>query len=122
MAVAVTSNIALLLDAASSSSSKPSFDVIQYESRFSELRQDLPNGEVLGYLTDADPTLTSTLAEYTLAQYALAPAVVANSLGQQNLVIANVHTPQPPVFYQSRGLEIIRDYGNGVMLLRRAAP
>jgi hypothetical protein len=117
LGVALASNIALLVEAAAAPSS---FDVVQYESRFSDISKDLPKDSVIGYLTDADPNLTSTSAGYYLAEYALAPVVVANNTDQK-LVMANAHTPQPPQFYQSRGLELVRDYGNGVMLLRKAA-
>jgi hypothetical protein len=122
IAVALASNLALLVDAAGkySSPAGSNFDIVQYESRFAAVRQDIPRHEVIGYLTDADANLTSTLAEYYLAQLALVPTVVAQNT-EQNLVIANVHTPQPPAFYQQRGLELVKDYGNGVMLLRRIA-
>ena len=117
------SNIGLLVDAAGgySSRSRQNFDISSYESRFSELRKDIPRDGVIGYLTDADPNLTSTSAEYYLAQYALSPAVVANNIDQK-LVMANVHAPQPPAFYQSRGLDLVRDYRDGVMLLQKTAP
>ncbi len=110
----------MLLDDASPAG-KPHFDIVQYESRFSQLREDAPHDTVLGYLTDADESLTSTQAEYILAQYAMAPAVVARDL-KESWVIGNVHTPQPPAFYQVHGLELVRDYGNGVLLLRKLKP
>ena len=122
IAVGLASNLALLVDAAGkySSPAGSNFDIVRYESRFAAIRQEIPKEEVIGYLTDADTNLTSTSAEYYLAQLALIPTVVAED-SQHNLVIANVHTAQPPAFYQQHGLELVKDYGNGVMLLRRTA-
>jgi hypothetical protein len=117
LGVALASSASLLVEAAGAAKG---FDAVQYEGRFSDISNDLPKDSVIGYLTDADPNLASTSAEYYLAEYALAPVVVANNVDQK-LVMANVHTPQPPEFYRSRGLELVRDYGNGVLLLRKAA-
>lgn len=118
LAIAIASTIAVAVQAGSA---KPAnFDVIQYEDRFAGIRMDVPKDATIGYLTDADLNLTSTTAEYYLAQLALIPTVVANKTDQK-MVMANVHTPQPPEFYRSRGLELVKDYNNGVMLLRRVS-
>ena len=121
LGIALVSNIALLFETARGFAppSRQSFDVVAYINRFAQLRKDLPKDTVIGYLTDAEPNLTSTYAEFGLAQYALIPVMVANNVNQK-LVMANVHTPQPPSFYQGRGFELVRDYGNGVMLLKKA--
>lgn len=114
--IALVSTLAALVEAGSA---KPNnFDIGSYESRFAEIKREVPRDGTVGYLTDADPGLTSTTAEYYLAQLAMIPTVVANR-ADTPLVMANVHTPQPAGFYQSRGLQLVKDYGNGVMLLRK---
>ncbi len=118
VAIALASTLAALVEAGSAKSSN--FDITQYESRFDGIRRDVPTDAAIGYLSDADPSLTSSVAEYYLAQLAVVPLLVANNAAQP-LVMANVHTPQPPEFYRSKGLELVKDYGNGVMLLRRPA-
>lgn len=115
--IALASNIALLIDAAST---PRSIDPAAFEARYSGIAKDLPKNSVIGYLTDAEPNATTTGAEYFLSEYALAPVVIVNNT-DQNLVMANLHMPQPPDFYRSRGLDLVRDYGTGVMLLRKAA-
>ena len=122
IAVALASNLTLLVDAAGkySSTARSNFDIVHYESRFEAIRKDIPRNGAIGYLTDTDANLTSTLAEYYLAQLALVPTVVTRNT-EQTLVLANIHTPQPPTFYQQLGLELVKDYGSGVMLLRRTA-
>lgn len=116
LAIALLSNIALLVETAPS---RQSFDTTAYLDRFSAIRADLPKNTTVGYLTDADSNATSTQAEFGLAQYALIPSILANN-PDEKWVMANVHTPQSPSFYQSRSLELVHDYGNGVMLLRKA--
>ena len=118
----VASNLALLVETARGYTppSRQNFDIVAYIGRFAQIREDVPKTATIGYLTDAEPNITSTYAEFGLAQLALIPIVIANNTDQK-LVMANVHTPQPPAFYQSHGLELVRDYGNGVMLLRKAA-
>ena len=118
LGLALLSNLALLIETARGFTppSRQSFDIVAYIDRFAPLRNDLPKDATIGYLTDAEPNAVSTDAEFGLAQYALIPVMLARNTGQK-LVMANVHRPQPPSFYQSRGLELVRDYGNGVMLL-----
>jgi hypothetical protein len=69
-------------------------------------------------MSDLDPAHTVKTAEYYLAQYFLAPRVIEEST-EHPLVIANFHTQQSPELYQSRGLELAQDFGNGLLLLRR---
>ncbi len=74
---------------------------------------------MLGYLSDLDPNLPVATAEYYLAQYFLAPVVVANSTAAPH-VLANLHRAPAPGFFESRGLAVEKDLGNGLYLLRKA--
>ena len=122
VAIALASNLSLLLDAAGTvlSPAPQSCDIAQYQDRFAGVRADTPKDAVLGYLTDVDSNRVGAVEEYYLAEYALIPRVIANNTDQK-LAIANIHKPQPPEFYQSRGFDLVKDYGNGVLLLRKAA-
>jgi hypothetical protein len=77
--------------------------------RFAELKALLPEHGVVGYIGDSN----DATADYYLAQYALAPLVVEHSLNHP-LIVGNF-----PALPQSTGhnLRIIRDFGNGVLLL-----
>lgn len=122
LGIALISTLALLVETARSypAPERQTFDIVAYVARFAQIKADLPKDTAVGYLSDAEPDTAGTTAEFGLAQYALIPAVLANDAGRE-LVMANVHRPQPPSFYQARGLELMRDYGNGVMLLRKAS-
>jgi hypothetical protein len=82
----------------------------QYERRYDEMRPLLPRRGVVGYLSDR----MDAVAEYYLTQYTLAPLVVARSPG---------HAVDPragPALARQHGLVIVRDFGRGLLLLRRA--
>lgn len=80
------------------------------DQRFAALKELLPERGAVGYIGDsADPT-----ADYYLAQYALAPLVVEQSVNHP-LIVGNFPS-SPPSLAGSR-LRIIRDFGNGVLLL-----
>lgn len=81
------------------------------DQRFAAIKQMLPRDGVVGYVGEPG---NSSLPDYYLAQYALAPLVVDRSL-QHELVIGNFPGRQVPVSLP--GLRKIRDFGNGVALL-----
>jgi hypothetical protein len=80
------------------------------DQRFAELKGLLPEHGVVGYIGDS----TDPIADYYLTQYALAPLVVEHSL-KHPLIVGNF--PSSPARVAEYNLRIIRDFGNGVLLL-----
>jgi hypothetical protein len=82
--------------------------------RFDGLRSILPHRGTVGYLSDADEK-----ADYFLTQYFLAPVVVAHD-AQQDLVVANVRSPAAIAkLAAAHNLTVVRNFQNGIALLRR---
>ena len=89
---------------------------VEYERRYDEMRPFLPRRGVVGYLSDR----MDAGAEYYLTQYTLAPLVVARTPGHV-VVVGNFFEPRAgPVLARQHGLVIVRDFGQGLLLLRRA--
>ena len=89
-------------------------------NRFRSLRENLPARGVVGYLSDTTEGLEGNRAYY-LTQYYLAPVVVARDLAHE-LVIANLASPTVVAgAAAANDLTVMRDFGNGVALLRRAS-
>jgi hypothetical protein len=80
------------------------------EQRFAALKAALPQQGVLGYIGSS-----SRLDDYYLAQYALAPLVIENSLNHR-LVVGNFATS--PVTPRD-DLQLVKDFGNRVLLFAR---
>lgn len=102
-------------------SAGPRDQITQYEERFTAIRAALPARGIVGYITEASPEAVMAYgnlqAEYYLAQYAVAPAVVDNS-PRRNIVIGNFHSPGIPDINSYGKFSVIMDAGNGVFLLR----
>lgn len=79
------------------------------DQRFAALKASLPQQGIIGYVGDPD-----NLADYYLAQYALAPLVVDRSPNHP-LVVGNFAGLQVPSF-PSAHLELMKDFGHGVLL------
>ncbi len=77
------------------------------DQRFSALRSSLPPQGIVGYIGDP-----GNLADYYLAQYALAPLVVDRSPNHP-LVVGNFPSSLHPA---PHNLQLIKDFGNGVLL------
>jgi hypothetical protein len=104
-------------------------EISAYQHRFEELRSVLPTGNVVGYLGHPDPTGPTPreanaaallhFRRYLLAQYSLAPVVLIEST-EPEFVVGNfepgTETPAPA------GMRVMRDFGDGVVLFRRAGP
>ena len=95
-------------------------DIATFDRHVSQVRAALPATGTIGYYTDFnDPSGgTNALREYYLMQYALAPVVVENGVNQK-LVITSLHNPENPV--PNRRLQVVRDFGSGIKLLRNIA-
>jgi len=82
------------------------------DQRFAALKAALPARGIVGYIGESGNTGT---ADYYLAQYALAPLIVEHS-PDHTLVIGNFPTARPASFPSH--LQLVTDFGNGVLLLR----
>ena len=77
--------------------------------RFNEIKAALPTRGVVGYIGAPK----DSIGYYYLAQYALAPLVVEHSLNHP-LIVGNFPFSPPNL---PRNLELLHDFGNGVLLL-----
>jgi hypothetical protein len=105
--------------AGADSSGGGQISISEYENRFRDVRNILPERGVIGYLSDGghDETLS-----YYLTQYALAPVVVDHSL-QHPLVVGNF-TDRSATRARTwpHDLVVVQDFGNGIVLLRMNRP
>jgi hypothetical protein len=79
------------------------------DQRFSALRAELPAHGVIGYIGESAGT---AIPDYYLAQYALAPLVLDHSINHK-LVVGNFTTASK----LPRELALVKNFGNGVLLL-----
>ena len=100
-------------------------EITEYEARFRQLKQVLPPHARVGYVTDARPqgvvqdgnSRSLPFKRYLLTQYALLPVIVLRD-SHQPLVVGNFYSANGVDGETTRGLTLIRDLGNGVMLFR----
>lgn len=95
-----------------------------YETRYEEVRKHLPRHGVIGYVSDPKEQNEDRLA-WAFTQYSLSPLLVIDrSVNPKALdypiVIGNFHRAIPGDD-RMRGLSFVRDFGNGVFLLRKVA-
>lgn len=95
-----------------------------YEARYNEIRKHLPSHGVIGYVSDPKENNEDRLA-WAFTQYSLAPLLVVDrSVNPRALdypiVIGNFHRAIPGDD-RMRDLSFVRDFGNGVFLLRNVA-
>jgi hypothetical protein len=85
-----------------------------YEKRFKCVKKHIYSNIVVGYLGDS-----TTNYGYNLAQYALAPNIIVNSPATM-IVLGNFDNDGGNYFgCSAKGLSIINDCGNGVVLFKR---
>jgi hypothetical protein len=108
----------------------PQDEISIYERRFAELRTMLPPRGVVGYLghprpTGATPGDSSAAAllhfrRYLLAQYTLSPLLLVEST-EPEFVVGNFD-PGTTDMPMTAGLRVVRDFGDGLVLLQKAGP
>lgn len=89
-------------------------EVALFDSGVAQVRPLFPPAGVVGFYND-EPASNTAPTEYHLTQYALAPLVVVNNVDHP-LVIASIHNPQSRL--TNPNLELVRDFKNGIQLLR----
>jgi hypothetical protein len=95
-----------------------------YENRFDAVRQFLPAHGTIGYITDdlnRDDERQYALAvtRFLATQYSLAPLIVADDATAPGLVIGDFHSPCSGERLARMGLTPVRQFENGVTLLKR---
>ena len=87
--------------------------------RFAALASAVPQNEVLGYLSDAQPGSVADGTLFTSATYVLAPRLVDRSVAH-NYVLGNFTRPADfAALGRGSGLRLQQDFGNGVVLFRK---
>jgi hypothetical protein len=81
------------------------------DQRFAALKTRLPATGVIGYIGESG---SSSIPDYYLTQYALAPLVVDQS-PHHAIVIGNFHLSPPSDLPPN--LRLVEDFGSGVLLL-----
>jgi hypothetical protein len=104
-------------------------EITRYERRMLALRDALPPGGIVGYVTDPPLEDTSSarvaadlhdrFKAYILAQYVLAPRVMVVDTGRE-WVVGNYREDRTAPSLPGYG--IVREFGRGLVLYRRMAP
>ena len=104
-------------------------EISNYEQRFAELRKVLPAHGVVGYLGHPEPRGSTPrdsnaaallhFRRYLLAQYTLAPLLLIEST-EPEFVVGNFD--RDAAIPEPTGLRLVRDFGGGLVLLRRSEP
>ncbi len=91
--------------------------------RYKSLKGALPPYGVVGYLSDVRSRNmfdnNAPMAGYFAAQYTLAPVVIAHTADEEIVIGDFFHTRDIAKSYTKKGLVLLKDYGNGLLLLRR---
>jgi len=88
-----------------------------YLTRFESVKSALPQRGVICYMPDPDGSFEAK-KHYFLAQYALAPLVL-RATPDCDPVLADFPAGAAPDSILGRQFVVLRDFGNGLMLLRR---
>ena len=101
-------------------------EISRYETRFQASQQVLPASARVGYVTEHATWMAGdeegprlAFKHVVLTQYALLPAIVAPE-GGGGLAVGNFDSLTPADTVALRGFTVVRDFGNGVLLLRRS--
>ncbi len=115
---ALLSNIQLLTQTLTSAPRLIGKDEITlYERRFEGLKKILPEHGVVGYLTEEGAEEVRANTEYFFTQYALSPVIVVKTQ-EPRLVVGNFsRAVSGSKVATDRNLTLLKDFGNGVMLL-----
>jgi hypothetical protein len=89
-----------------------------FKRRISVVRSQLPSDAIVGYVSDLKPDPSQkSLLELRMTQYALVPVIVEDNTIHY-YVIGNFHRPVSDQTPELRGLAIVKNFGDGVLLLR----
>ena len=74
---------------------------------------------MIGYVSGAEQFGTEEFRRFLLTEYALAPLVLINDT-TPDLIVGNFHPDSVPSAPPAPDLRLVRDFGDGVWLLRKA--
>ena len=97
------------------------YQVQAQRERFRGVIDALPPSAVAGYITDLEPTDRSAAIIFRTAQYELAPRLLQPGSAQEWVVGNFSRAADFRAFGAGKGLQVVQDYGNGVVLYRRGA-
>jgi hypothetical protein len=90
------------------------------QARLAGVMKAIPRTAVVGYFSDAGNGSTAALAMFNSARYTLAPRLLVEGT-DRDWVLGNFTKPADYAAIASeRGLRVVQDFGNGVVLLGRA--
>jgi hypothetical protein len=98
-----------------------SFTVDRSLTRFAAIKAQLPEHAMVGYLTDLEPGSINNSTTFRAAQYALAPVLLASPDPRLKMewAVGNFSRPQDfAAVGAARGFELVKDFGQGVVLYR----
>ena len=91
------------------------------DARYAELHQALPARATLGYVSDMGGNNMAANGPFFQAQYALAPVLLQPGTGPE-LIVGNFSSPAAiEAALQQHRVAVVRDFGNGVLVLKKAA-
>ena len=99
--------------------------VTRSERRFAALREDARSrglSGTIGYIEDAptDTALRDADVDYFIAQFSLLPLVLDSTLSRSPWAVGNFRGSSRPAI--PPGWHIARDFGEGILLLRKSTP
>jgi hypothetical protein len=88
--------------------------------RLAGVMETVPRTAVVGYVSDLQGSSTAALAMFNSARYALAPRLLVEGT-DRDWVLGNFAKPADyTAIARERGLRVVQDFGNGVVLFGRA--
>jgi len=91
------------------------------ERRFDGVKKNLAAQGVVGYVSDLDPSSIAGTAARYLAQYSLAPLLVEYPARPDRQIVSGdfSNALAAPAIAQRERLQVVHNFGAGVLLLRR---
>lgn len=87
--------------------------------RLAGVIQAIPRSAIVGYVADIHDGSTAALAMFNSARYALAPRLLVEGT-DRDWVLGNFAKPADyAALARERGLTVVQDFGNGVVLFGR---
>jgi hypothetical protein len=89
-------------------------------ARLAGVMEVIPRTAVVGYLSDSQNSSAAALAMFNSARYTLAPRLLVEGT-DRDWVLGNFTKPADyAALARERGLRVVQDFGNGVVLFGRA--
>jgi hypothetical protein len=114
--LSLISNVSLLKQTVKLPLKSPGNDeIILFEKRFEQLKMILPKEAVCGYISDKEGL--EAIRSYYLTQYTLSPAIIVDNTNYRFIIGDFRDLTTGTIISEEHNLIIMRDFGNGVILL-----